>query len=84
MNSAAQSWTLIGVVGAFASLALTMTMFSFQSLKGFVEAKFQAVDARFDAVDTKMDVKFDGADRRLDALDRDVQALTDRVSRDRP
>jgi hypothetical protein len=90
MTTAAQTWALIGIIGAFASTAMTMTIFSFQSLKGFMEAKFQAVDARFDAVDTKFDARFeavdrrfDGVDRRLDALDRDVQALSDRVFRDR-
>ena len=87
MNTAAQTWTLIGIVGAFASLALTTTMFSFHSLKGFIEAKFGAVDARFDSMDTKfdgVDRRLDGVDRRLDALDRDVQVLSDRVFRDRP
>lgn len=94
MTSAAQTWALIGIIGAFASTAMTMTIFSFQSLKGLMEAKFEAVDRRFDAVDTKfeaidrrfdgVDKRLDGVDRRLDALDKDVQALSNRVFRDRP
>ena len=86
MTSAAQTWALIGIIGVFASTAMTMTIFSFQSLKGLMEAKFEAVDRRFDAVDTRFDAvgeRFDGVDRRLDAPDRDVQTLADRVFRDR-
>jgi hypothetical protein len=73
MTTGAQTWALIGLLGAFASLAMMMVILSFQSLRA-------AIEARFDAVDTR----FDGVDRRLDNLDRDVQALTDRVFRDRP
>ena len=80
MVNNAQVWTLIGVLGVFATMAMTMTVFSYQSLRGFMEAKFDAVDARFNAVDTR----FDRMDRQFEALDRDVQALNDRVFRDRP
>ena len=80
MVNTAQVWALLGILGVFATMVMTLTLFSYQSLRGFMEAKFEAVDTRFDAVDTR----FDGVDRRLDALDRDVQALTDRVFRDRP
>ena len=69
--STAQSWTLLGIIGSMAAGILAMVGFSFQSLRGFMDAKFEAVDARFDAVDTR----FDAVDRRLDALDRDVQTL---------
>ena len=72
MNNA-QVWALGGLLGVFATMAMTMVVFSYQSLRGFMEAKFEAVDTRFD-----------GVDRRLDALDRDVQGLTDREFRDRP
>jgi len=69
----AQVWALVGLLGVFATMSMTMVVFSYQSLRGFMEAKFEAVDTRFD-----------GVDRRLDALDRDVQGLTDREFRDRP
>ena len=72
MNNA-QVWALVGLLGVFATMSMTMVVFSYQSLRGFMEAKFEAVDTRFD-----------GVDRRLDALDRDVQGLTDREFRDRP
>ena len=87
MVNTAQVWALIGVLGVFATMAMTMTVFSYQSLRGFLEAKFEAVDSRFDAVDARfdgVDRRLDGMDHRFDALDRDVQALTDRVFRDRP
>ena len=77
MASTAQTWALIGIIGAFASVAMTMTVFSFQSLKGFIEAKIDAVDAKFEG-------RFDTVDRRLDSLDQHVQALTNRVFRERP
>lgn len=98
MTTTAQTWTLLGILGVFATMSLTLVLFSYQSLRGFMEAKFEGVDAkleglnskfeaRFDAVDIRFDAvdrRFDGVDRRLDALDLDVQALTDRVFRDRP
>lgn len=76
----AQGWALIGLVGAFATMSMTKVVFSFNSLRSELAARFDAVDSRFDAVDNR----FDGVDRRLDNLDRDVQALTNRVFRDRP
>ena len=79
MNTA-QGWALIGLVGAFATMSMTMVVFSFHSLRSELAARFDAVDSRFDAVDTR----FDGVDRRLDNLDRDVQALTDKVFRAGP
>jgi len=69
MVNNAQVWALVGLLGVFATMSMTMVVFSYQSLRGFMEAKFEAVDTRFD-----------GVDRRLDALDRDVQTLF----RDRP
>ena len=68
MNNA-QVWALVGLLGVFATMSMTMVVFSYQSLRGFMEAKFDAVDARFDRMD-----------RQFDALDRDVQTLF----RDRP
>ena len=62
--NAAQNWTLLGIVGTMSAGILAMVGFSFQSLRGYMDAKFDAVDARFD-----------GVDRRLDDLDRDVQTL---------
>lgn len=89
-----QGWALIGLVGAFATLSMTKVVFSFNSLRSEIGARFDAVNSRFDAVDTKfeavgrrfdgVDQRFDGVDQRLDNLDRDVQALTDKVFRDRP
>lgn len=69
--NAAQNWTLLGIVGTMSAGILAMVGFSFQSLRGYMDAKFDAVDARFEAVDAR----FDGVDRRLDDLDRDVQTL---------
>ena len=69
MVNNAQVWALVGLLGVFATMSMTMVVFSYQSLRGFMEAKFEAVDTRFD-----------GVDRRLEALDRDVQTLF----RDRP
>ncbi len=78
MTSTAQTWTLLGIVGTLATGMLAMVAFSFQSLRGLLDAKFEAVDAKFDAVDTRfdaVDTRFDAVDRRLDNLDRDVQTL---------
>ena len=86
-----QSWTLIGIVAAFATLSMTMVVFSFQSLRSEMTARFERLEgifgARFDGVDKRLDgvdKRLDGVDKRLDSLDRDVQALSDRVFRDRP
>jgi hypothetical protein len=73
----AQGWTLIGIVATFATLSMTMVVFSFQSLRSEMTARFERLEGVFGA-------RFDGVDRRLDGLDRDVQALSDRVFRDRP
>ena len=80
MTNAAQSWTLLGIIGTMATGILALVALSQANLKAFIGAKFEAVDARFLAVDQR----FDGVDRRLEDLDRDVQGLSDRVFRDRP
>lgn len=76
--NAAQNWTLLGIVGTMSAGILAMVGFSFQSLRGFMDAKFEAVDERFNSVDQRfigIDSRFDAVDRRLDDLDRDVQTL---------
>jgi hypothetical protein len=71
MTTTAQTWTLLGIVGTMAAGILAMVGLSHQSLRSYLDAKFQAVEARFLAAE----VRFDGVDRRLDNLDRDVQTL---------
>jgi hypothetical protein len=78
MQTTAQAWTLLGIVGTMAAgiialvgMSLLASRAQLSSLKDYMDAKFDAVGARFDAVDTR----FDGVDRRLDNLDRDVQTL---------
>ncbi len=76
----AQGWTLLGILGVFAATVVTLIVASQQSMRAFLDARFDAVDARFDAVDAR----FAAVDRRFDVLDRDVQALMDHVFRNRP
>ena len=68
----AQGWTLLAILGVFSATVVTLIVHSQQSLRGYLDARFEAVDARFAAVNT-----------RFDALDRDVQALMDHVFRNR-
>jgi hypothetical protein len=73
----AQGWTLLALVGVLLSVIGGLIVHQFQLLRGYLDARFDAVDARFGAADTR----FDAVNQRLDALDRDVQALTDAVFR---
>ncbi len=85
MTSAAQTWTLLAVLGVFATMSMTMVLFSFTSLRNEMRAGFEAVDTRFDAVGTRFDAvgirfdavgtRFDGVDKRLDGVDRRLDNL---------
>jgi hypothetical protein len=85
VTTPAQTWTLLGIVATMATGMLAMVAFSYQSLRGYMDAKSEAVDARFNSVDERfngvdqrfdaVDRRFDAVDRRLDNLDRDVQTL---------
>jgi hypothetical protein len=80
----AQGWTLLALVGVLLSVIGGLIVHQFQLLRGYLDARFDAVDAHFDAVDARFgaaDTRFDAVNQRLDALDRDVQALTDAVFR---
>ncbi len=80
----AQGWTLLGLVGVLLSVIGAMMVNQFHLLRGFLDARFDAVDARFDAVGARfdaVDTRFTAVDRRLDHLDRDVQAVADAVFR---
>lgn len=72
MVTTAQNWVLLGILGVFAGGIVTLMAYSQQSLRGYIDAKFDAVGTRFDAVDA-----------RTDSIDRDVQTLADRFFRDR-
>ena len=76
----AQGWTLLGILGIFAATVVSLSVHSQQSMRAYLDARFDAVSARFDSVDAR----FAAVDRRFDALDRDVQALMDHVFRNRP
>ncbi len=94
MTTMAQGWVLLGILGVLATGTLALVALSQQSLRGFLEARFDAVDARFATVDARfatvdarfdaVDRRFDGVDARIASLDRDVQTLVNRVFRDRP
>jgi hypothetical protein len=67
-----ESWTLLALVGVLLSVIGGLMVNQFHMLRGYLDARFDAVDARFAAVD-----------QRLDHLDRDVQALIrDRFGRE--
>ena len=66
----AQGWTLLSILALFASLIVTLLLAQIHGLRGYMDARFDAVDTRFDAVDA-----------RLDHLDRDVQAVVNKVFR---
>lgn len=81
MNDA-QGWTLLALVGVLLSVIGALIVNQFHLLRGFLDARFDAVDARFDAVDARfmgvegsINVRFQSVNYRLDALDRDVQVL---------
>ena len=66
----AQGWTLLALVGVLLSVIGGLIVNQFHLLRGYLDARFEAVDARFGAVD-----------QRLEHLDRDVQALARAVFR---
>ena len=66
----AQGWTLLALVGMLLSVIGGLIVNQFHLLRGYLDARFEAVDARFGAVD-----------QRLEHLDRDVQALARAVFR---
>ena len=68
--SDAQGWTLVALVGVLLSVIGGLIVNQFHLLRGYLDARFEAVDARFGAVD-----------QRLEHLDRDVQALSRAVFR---
>jgi len=86
----AQGWTLLALVGVLLSVIGGLIVNQFHLLRGYLDARFEAVDTRFDAVDTRflavegsIDVRFQTVNVKLDALDRDVQALIrDRFDRE--
>jgi hypothetical protein len=51
MTTGAQTWALIGLLGAFASLAMMMVILSFQSLRAAIDTRFDGVDRRLDNLD---------------------------------
>ena len=65
-----QGWTLLALVGVLLSVIGGLIVNQFHLLRGYLDARFEAVDARFGAVD-----------QRLEHLDRDVQALSRAVFR---
>lgn len=80
----AQGWTLLALVGALLSVIGGLIVNQFHLLRGFLDARFDAVDARFDAVDTRFEAvssRFTAVDQRLESIDRDVQALARAVFR---
>jgi len=66
----AQGWTLLALVGVLLSVIGGLIVNQFHLLRGYLDARFEAVDARFGAVD-----------QRLEHLDRDMQALARAVFR---
>ncbi len=46
-------------------------------LRGYLDARFDAVDARFDTVDAR----FDSVDARFDATDQRIASLEQRIER---
>ncbi len=86
----AQGWTLLALVGVLLSVIGGLIVNQFHLLRGYLDARFEAVDARFEAVDSRftglggaIDTRFDAVNTRLDHLDRDVQALIrDRFGRE--
>ena len=66
----AQGWTLPALVGVLLSVIGGLIVNQFHLLRGYLDARFEAVDARFGAVD-----------QRLEHLDRDMQALARAVFR---
>ena len=81
MNDA-QGWTLLALVGVLISVIGGLIVNQFHLLRGYLEARFDAVDARFGAVEARFDARFEAVDtrfgavdQRLEHIDRDVQAI---------
>jgi len=51
MVMVAQGWVLLGILGVFAATVVTLMVYSQQSLRGYLEARFDTVDAKFDVLD---------------------------------
>jgi outer membrane murein-binding lipoprotein Lpp len=85
----AQSWTVIGILGAF-GLVMVGLMSQFLVAKvdqilSRVTVSEERLGTRMDRLETRMDGldgRMDGLDGKFDRLDRDVQAIADRVFRD--
>lgn len=73
----AQGWTLLALVGVLLSVIGGLIVNQFHLLRGYLDARFEAVDARFEVVQTR----FTAVDQRLEVIDRDVQALARAVFR---
>jgi hypothetical protein len=73
----AQGWTLLALVGVLLSVIGGLIVNQFHLLRGYLDARFEAVHARFEAVQTR----FTAVDQRLEVIDRDVQALASAVFR---
>lgn len=78
----AQGWTLLGLVGVLLSVIGGLLVNQTAMLRGYLDARFDAVQTRFDGVDQRfelIDQRFDRVDQRFDHLDRDVQTLAEKV-----
>ena len=71
----AQGWTLLALAGVLLSVIGGLMVNQFHLLRGYLDARFDAVDARFTGLETSIDARFSAVDQRLDHLDRDVQAI---------
>ncbi|MGZ4620363.1 MAG: hypothetical protein ACXV5Q_12270 [Frankiaceae bacterium] len=47
----AQGWTLLSILAVFASLIVTLLLAQIHGLRGYMDARFDAVDARLDHLD---------------------------------
>ena len=75
--NAAQSWTLLGIIGSLTAGMLSMVGFSFANLRDHMDAKFQAVTEQFKAVDQR----FNAVDQRFNAVDQRFNAVDARLDR---
>ena len=49
--TSAQGWTLLSILAVFASLIVTLLLAQIHGLRGYMDARFDAVDARLDHLD---------------------------------
>ena len=47
----AQGWALVSILAVFATMIVTLVLAQIHSLRGYMDARFDAVDARFDHLD---------------------------------